>query len=149
MTTSAMEVRGEFRLNAAGQYECLVDIGVHAKINQIKGFIGYHQPRKNINDVECVYVRFSTVVIFPSNLQAFFPNLESLELHMCSLKQISRRDLIKSNLQARSRSSQSPTSWNILIWEKIQASTQFTLSKHRLDAAHYLSWPLHSATYAK
>lgn len=61
--------------------------------NQIKGFNGDHRWGMNNIDVERVCFESSRFVVFPSNLQGFFPNLKSLSLICGPLKQISRPDL--------------------------------------------------------
>lgn len=89
-----MEIECEFSV-FQNYYRCLVTkASITEKSASIKNFSGIHQPGKSNKDVD--YVEFSKAKVehFPRKLEIFFPNLKSLKITKCGLKEISREDLV-------------------------------------------------------
>ena len=58
-------------------------------VREIKGA---HKQNKSNNDVKCIYFKNKTVRYIPRDIGKFFPNLKTLQITQCNLKEISRDD---------------------------------------------------------
>ena len=90
-----MELKCTFGNNRSGIYTCCITEAVinHPAI-EVSAFVGVHAAGKTNDDVKYLYFRKSVVYFIPRGIAKTFPNLESLIMPSCGLKNVKRWNLI-------------------------------------------------------
>ena len=98
LAVSSIEIECEFSLNAVDDfvnnpYQCYVLSVSKADETRITGISGTHINGRSNSDVNVFDWQYNPVGYVPSNIDAFFPNIESVRFFLIQLASISANDL--------------------------------------------------------
>jgi Leucine rich repeat len=95
-----MEIKCEFTTLSWNRteidyYRCkITEASITKPGTEIKSFVGKHLPFRSNKDVTAISFHETIIDYFPRNLHIIFPNLKALQIIDCSLKMITRDDLV-------------------------------------------------------